>query len=38
MSYGFVKQPILEGTPFGAANNTTFHLVDDWYWSHASND
>jgi hypothetical protein len=38
MSYGFVKQPNLKGSPFGAAKYAIFHLVDDWYWFRASND
>lgn len=38
MSYGFVKQPNRQGTPFGAAKYSVFHVTDDWYWFRASSD
>jgi hypothetical protein len=38
MSYGFAKNPNVEGTPFGAAHYHLVHLLDDWYLFRASND
>ena len=38
MSYGFCFKPNTKGTPFGAAHYRICHLVDDWYWFHASDD
>lgn len=38
MSYGFVYQPNLKGSPFGAAGYQLFPLSQDWYWFQASND
>lgn len=38
MSYGFVKNPNREGTPFGAAHYHLHPLVSPWYWFAASND
>ena len=38
MSYGFVRQPSQQSTPFGAAGYRVFHIVDDWYWFRVSDD
>jgi hypothetical protein len=38
MSYGFVKTPNTEGTPFGAAHYRYRRLIGDWYWFIASDD
>ena len=38
MSYGFVKTPNTEGTPFGAAQYRYRRVIGDWYWFMASDD
>jgi len=38
MSYGFVRHPSQQGTPFGGAGYQVFHIVDDWYWFRVSDD
>jgi hypothetical protein len=38
LSYGFVNQPNGQGTPFGAARYSVYHLFGDWYWFRALDD
>jgi len=38
MSYGFVRSPNRQGTPFGAASYRLYRLGHDWYWFCASDD
>lgn len=37
-SFGFVKNPNPEGSPFGAAHYKLRHIVDDWYVFQVSDD
>ncbi|MEM8757434.1 MAG: hypothetical protein AAGF47_06610 [Planctomycetota bacterium] len=38
VTYGYVKEPNPDGTPFGAADYRLVHLRDGWYAFAASND